>query len=90
MIVLRTITLPVRVTAGAARLGWRTGRLVGTGRAVTFSAGVAVGVVIASPTARRAVLAGVSSIAGKVAERRRPTPPPAAPVAGPAAIDISD
>ena len=81
---IRLLTLPFRVFFGSVRLGWRTGRLVGPTRAMFFGFGFTAGVVIASPTARRAVLKGVVTAADAIREARTPTAPPVPPVEVPA------
>lgn len=68
---MRKALLPVRVVLGtakvsaragyatargSARAGYVAGRAVGYGRLAVFSTGVAVGVIAASPTARRVVI----------------------------------
>ena len=63
MFVIRLITLPFRLAFGSARLGWRTGRLIGPGRAVTFGLGIGAGVLLASPEARRTARASVQALA---------------------------
>lgn len=71
------VTFPVRVAAVSARVGWRTGRVVGPNRAAFFGAGVATGVLLASPRARRLAVSGVAAAARAVADaRRRREPPP--------------
>jgi hypothetical protein len=45
--VIRLIFLPVRVGAGSARLGYRTGRLVGYRRLFVFGVGIGVGLLLA-------------------------------------------
>lgn len=65
--------LPFRVARGSAKVGWRTGRLVGPRRAVVFGAGVVTGVLIASPDARRAAVALLGSLREAVEKARRPS-----------------
>ena len=72
---IRLLTLPFRVVFGSVRLGWRTGRVVGPSRALFFGIGFATGVVVASPTARRAALKGVVSGAAAIREARTPPAP---------------
>jgi hypothetical protein len=74
---IRLLTLPFRLVFGSLRLGWRTGRVVGPSRALFFGLGFATGVVIASPTARRAVLKGVVTGVDAVQGARTSPPPPA-------------
>jgi hypothetical protein len=69
--VFRLLTFPFRLAAGSARAGWYAGRAVGATRALYFGVGVATGVLVASPKARRAALRGVSRVTVAVAERRR-------------------
>ena len=52
------IVTGARTAAGSARAGYQAGRAVGYGRTAVFAAGVAVGVLVASPKAR----AGVSQV----------------------------
>jgi hypothetical protein len=46
----RTIVWPVKAGAGSAKLGYRTGRLLGYRRIFVFGLGVAVGLLIAPMT----------------------------------------
>ena len=77
----RLLTFPFRLAAGSARAGWYAGRAVGATRALCFGIGVATGVLVASPKARRAALTEVGRVTAAVAERRQdadvttPAPP---------------
>jgi len=73
--VFRLLTFPFRLAAGSARAGWYAGRAVGATRALYFGVGFASGVLVASPTARRAALTGISRVTVAVAERRQDTEP---------------
>jgi hypothetical protein len=46
----RTVVWPVKLGTGSAKLGYRTGRLVGYRRVVVFGLGVAVGLLVAPMT----------------------------------------
>jgi len=89
MILFRLLFLPVRLVLGSVRAGWRVGRAAGSGRAVAFGAGVAVGVLVASPAARTTALGLARDVLRRVDEARRRTSA-VAPTAGPAAIDLAD
>lgn len=89
MILFRLLFLPVRLVAGSMRAGWRVGRAAGTGRVAAFGAGVAVGVLVASPAARTTALGLARDLLRRVDEARRGSSA-VAPTAGPAAIDLSD
>ena len=80
---IRLITLPFRLAFGSARLGWKTGRLIGPGRALFFGAGFGLGVLVASPKARALAFEGVGKASDALAEARRTTPPPDPAVGGP-------
>ena len=80
---IRLLTFPFRVFLRSVRLGWRTGRVVGPSRALFFGLGFTAGVVIASPSARRAALKAVVTGVDAVREARTPPAPPAeVPVTG--------
>ena len=83
---IRLLTFPFRLVYGSARAGWYAGRAVGAGRALFFGAGFAVGVLVASPSARRFTVKGVAK--GVVAVRERhdddvPSPPSTSAAATP-------
>jgi hypothetical protein len=82
---IRLIMFPFRLAFGSARVGWRTGRLVGPSRALFFGLGVATGVLAASPAARRRALAGVATAVDAVRDRMGGEAGSApAPITGPA------
>ncbi len=66
MFLIRLITLPFRLAFTSAKVGYGTGRLVGFGRLATFGAGVATGVLLASPQARAAARSGVAAVRAAV------------------------
>ncbi len=82
---LRLIFLPFRLALGSARLGWRTGRVVGPTRAGAFVLGVGTGILLASPDARRAAASGVAALVRQAAKAREEVDPAhvAASVDGP-------
>jgi osmotically-inducible protein OsmY len=73
MILFRLLTLPVRMAAGSARVGFQAGRAVGVRRSVVFGAGVGTGVLIASPDARKAAARGLLTLQAAIAKARRPS-----------------
>ena len=57
----RTVVWPLKVGAGSAKVGYKTGRLFGYRRIVVFGLGVAVGLLIA-PTTGAALRARIRSM----------------------------
>jgi hypothetical protein len=80
------LTLPFRLVFGSVRLGWRTGRLVGPSRALFFGVGVGVGVLAASPSARR-VAVKVAARGVATAKAASNEPPATEPTVGVATTD---
>jgi hypothetical protein len=80
------LTLPFRLAFGSVRLGWRTGRLVGPSRALFFGIGFGLGVVAASPSARRVAVKAVAKGVA-TAKAAADEPPATEPTVGVATTD---
>src|SRR5688500_1889125 len=78
---VRLLFFPFRVAAGSAKAGYRAGRTVGISRSLFFGIGFASGVLVASPKARRAALAGARR--ASAAAKARTEPPVATPAVDP-------
>jgi hypothetical protein len=72
----RLLLLPFRVAAVSGRVGWHAGRAVGLSRAAFFGLGFGAGLLVASPKAREAALAGTRKAIDAVAEATDDGPPP--------------
>ena len=76
---LRFLLFPFRFAAGSAKAGYVAGRAVGLSRSIFFGLGFASGVLVASPKARKAAVAGVGRITTAVAKAQKKDEATAAP-----------